>query len=103
VDTKTLGDRKDKLPVGHGGANAMGNAVGYQQGAFLMATRAETPLTTTEGNEHTIVVTVVAADVGESEVQVATAKKFASHLTGNGPPADVALLVTLAIGAFDSG
>ena len=81
----------------------MGNAVGCQQGAFLMATRVEAPLTTTEGNEYTIVVAVVAADASESEVQVAAAEKFASHLTENRAPATVALLVTPAIGTFDSG
>ena len=67
-----------------------------------MTTGTKTPLLTREGHEH-LVRTTGAPDSGESEVEVAAAEKLADHLTDDEPPASVALLVTLTIGAFEVG
>ena len=53
-------------------------------------------------HEH-LVRTNGALDTGESEVQVAAAKELAGRLADDAPPGAVALLVTLAIGAFELG
>ena len=100
VDPQPFGDRKDKLPVGDGGADRVRDGVGSQQRAFLMATGAQTPLAAGEGNEH-LVAAVRTSDTRETEVQVAAAEEFAGHLANDRPPCTVELGITLVVGALE--
>jgi len=80
-----FGDGEDQLPVGNGLADGVGNRVGGQQGAFLMATGAQAALAAGEGDEH-LVPAVRAADAGEAEVQVAAAEELAGDVADDRPP-----------------
>ena len=63
--------RDDELPVASGLADGVGNRVGCQQGAFLMATGAQAALAAGEGDEH-LVAAVRVADAGEAKVPADT-------------------------------
>ena len=101
-DAQSLRDRPDDLPMGDWLADTLRNPLGQQKRPLLMTTGTKTPLLTREGHEH-LMRTIGALDSGESEVEVAEAEKLADHLTDDGPPASVAPLVTLTIGAFELG
>ena len=101
-DAQPLRDRPYDLPMGDRLADILRNPLGQQKRPLLMATGTKTPLLTREGHEH-LVRTTGALDTGESEVEVSAAEKIAGYLADDGPPASVALLITLAIGAFELG
>ena len=85
VQAEPFGDGEDQLTVGNGLADGVGNRVGGQQGAFLMATGAQAALAVGEGDEH-LVAAIRAADAAEAEVQVAAAEELAGDLADDRPP-----------------
>jgi len=82
----------------------VGDPVGQQQGAFLVAARAKAPLAAGKGNEHLVAALRAAAPhAGEAEVQVAAAEELADHIADDGPPKPLAFLVPLGIKLFELG
>ena len=100
VDPQPFGDREDELPVGDGRADRVGDGVGRQERALLVATGTQAALAAGEGDEH-LVAAVRTADAREAEVQVAAAEEFAGHRADDRPPWAVAVRIAVVIGAFE--
>ncbi len=102
VDPQPLGNREDELPMGNRGTDGVGDRLGGQQGALLMAAWTEATLLAGEGDEH-LVAAVGATDAGEAEVQIAAAKESAGHVADDRTPRAVALGVVLVVGPLELG
>ena len=89
-NSQPLGDREDELPMRNRTADGLGDRLGGQQGALLMAAWTEAALLAGEGDEH-LVAAVGATDAGEAEVQIAAAKESAGHVADDRTPRAVAL------------
>ena len=102
VKSEPFVDRENKLPLGHGLANCVGNRVGCKNSPLLMATWAEATLPTGKGDEH-FIVTIFATNSGKAKVEIAAGEKFADHFTNDRSPKAVAILKRLFVSSLELG
>jgi hypothetical protein len=70
-DPQALGNREDKLSVGHRRANVTGDVLGDDEGPLLVTARAEAAAPAGEGDEERVAARGVAG-AGEAFVQIST-------------------------------
>ena len=102
VDSQPLGNRKDELPVGDRDTDGLCDRLGGHQSSFLVAAWTEAALLAGYGDEH-LVAAVGATNASEAEVQIATPKEPAGHVTDDRTPRAVQFGVTPVVGSLELG
>ena len=94
VQSQTLGNGQNDLPMRDRKTDLFGNVNRGQQGPFLVTRWARTPLLAGEGDKH-LVLAVGATNPSKSCLQIATLEKGGYRTLDDGPP--VAVLGSKAI------
>ena len=101
IRAEHLGQGQDVMAVGHGREDAGGEEGGGGLDVFLMAGGAE-PAAFAGESQEVFVPAMVAADTGETAVEVAAVEEFVDDLRDDGTQGAEAGLVVVAVG-FDEG
>jgi hypothetical protein len=96
VDSQTLGNRQDDLPVGDRSADFLGHVQRGQQRPLLVTGGTRTALLAGVGHEH-LVAAVGTADASKALFQITAFKKGSYRALDDGPPESVLGLKALVI------